>query len=81
VVVTGIVWSTWTASAAAGRGIAQVNPCQPTCAARSAQPYPVQAALSDPVASANGPHFRQLTLVWSNGRPFGHPSDSYALPA
>ena len=79
VVVTDISWTTWTASAASGTASAQVDGCQPTCAAQSAVPYPATVALSDPVSSARGPRFSRLTLTWSGKGPFGHPSDAYAL--
>ncbi|MFY9931885.1 MAG: hypothetical protein WAK82_28160, partial [Streptosporangiaceae bacterium] len=55
--VTGITWSSWTATGASGSGRADVALCLPSCVGTPASLVPTTITLSDPV---NG-HFTQLT--------------------
>ncbi len=55
--VTGLTWSSWTATGASGSGRADVALCLPSCVGTPASLVPTTITLSDPV---NG-HFTQLT--------------------
>jgi hypothetical protein len=80
VVVTEIQWSTWTTTEAVGDSVVQVDPCKPSCAAQSAQPFDAQVTLADPVMTSQGSRFSKLTLTWKGTKPFGNAADSYSLP-
>jgi len=56
-VVTGITWSSWTATGATGTGTSDIDSCVPSCAAASPNPVTTTITLSDPV---NG-RFTQMT--------------------
>ncbi len=56
-VVTGITWSSWTATGATGTGMSDIDSCTPSCAAASPDNVSTTITLSDPV---NG-HFTQMT--------------------
>ena len=56
-VVTGIVWTSWTASGATGYGHSDVDICLPACVQTPASVVQATIVMSDPV---NG-HFTQLT--------------------
>jgi eukaryotic-like serine/threonine-protein kinase len=56
-VVTGITWSSWTATGAAGTGTSDIDSCVPSCAAASPDDVTATITLSDPV---NG-RFTQMT--------------------
>ncbi len=56
-VVTGITWSSWTATGATGTGTSDIDSCVPSCAAASPDNVSTTVTLSDPV---NG-HFTQMT--------------------
>jgi hypothetical protein len=48
-VVTGLTWSSWTATAATGTGTSDIDSCVPSCAAASPDPVSTTITLSDPV--------------------------------
>jgi len=56
-VVTGITWSSWTATGATGTGTSDIDNCVPSCAAASPNYVTATITLSDPV---NG-RFTQMT--------------------
>jgi serine/threonine protein kinase len=56
-VVTGIAWSTWTASGATGSGRSDIALCLPVCVQAPANVVPTTIVLSDPVHG----RFTQLT--------------------
>jgi len=56
-VVTGIAWSSWTATGATGTGTSDIDSCVPSCAAASPNNVTTTITLSDPV---NG-RFTQMT--------------------
>jgi serine/threonine protein kinase len=56
-VVTGITWSSWTATGATGTGTSDIDSCVPSCAAASPDNVSTTITLSAPV---NG-HFTQMT--------------------
>jgi hypothetical protein len=56
-VVTGISWSSWTATGATGTGTSDIDTCVPSCAAASPDNVTTTITLSDPV---NG-RFTQMT--------------------
>jgi len=56
-VVTGMTWSSWTATSATGTGTSDIDSCVPSCAAASPNPVTTTVTLSDPV---NG-HFTQMS--------------------
>jgi serine/threonine protein kinase len=48
-VVTGIQWSSWTATGASGQGTSDIDSCNPNCAQASPSLVPTTVALSAPV--------------------------------
>lgn len=56
-VVTGLTWSSWTATGATGTGTSDIDSCVPSCAAASPDNVSTTITLSDPV---NG-QFTQMT--------------------
>ena len=56
-VVTGITWSSWTATSATGTGTSDIDNCVPSCAAASPNPVTTTVTLSDPVDG----HFTQMS--------------------
>jgi serine/threonine protein kinase len=48
-VVTGLTWSSWTASGATGTGTSDIDSCVPSCAAASPDNVSTTITLSDPV--------------------------------
>ena len=56
-VVTGMTWSSWTATGATGTGTSDIDSCVPSCAAASPNPVTTTVTLSDPV----GGHFTQMS--------------------
>jgi hypothetical protein len=80
VIATDIHWAQWTPTEGTGSSVVQVNPCRPTCAAVSAQPYDAKIVLSNPVLTPQGPHFSKLTIEWRGARPPADVKDSYSLP-
>lgn len=73
VVVTGLEWSSWGPSTAAGSGTVHMTV--------GGQPVSGQAglALSDVVTASTGPQFTVLTVTWSGRSPDGHATDTYHL--
>jgi serine/threonine protein kinase len=69
-VVTGIAWSSWTATSATGIGTSDIDNCVPSCAAASPNPVTTTVTLSNPVDG----HFTQMTET-RNGS-----TTSYAYP-
>lgn len=47
-VVTGIIWSSWTATQAVGQGTSDIQSCIPNCAQGSDAPVPATITLSNP---------------------------------
>ncbi len=56
-VVTGITWSSWTATSATGTGTSDIDNCVPSCAAASPNPVTTTVTLSNPVDG----HFTQMS--------------------
>jgi len=56
-VVTGLTWTSWTATGATGTGTSDIDSCVPSCAAASPDNVSTTITLSDPV---NG-QFTQMT--------------------
>jgi serine/threonine protein kinase len=56
-VVTGITWSSWTATSATGTGTSDIDNCVPSCAAASPNPVTATVTLSNPVDG----HFTQMS--------------------
>ena len=56
-VVTGMTWSSWTATSATGTGTSDIDSCVPSCAAASPNPVTTTVTLSDPVDG----HFTQMS--------------------
>lgn len=56
-VVTGLTWSSWTATGATGTGTSDIDSCVPSCAAASPNNVSTTVTLSDPVSG----HFTQMT--------------------
>jgi hypothetical protein len=48
-IVTGLRWSSWTASSAAGEGTSNIQNCVPDCALGTETPVPTSITLLDPV--------------------------------
>ncbi len=56
-IVTGIAWSSWTASSAFGQGTSNIQGCVPNCAQGTETPVSTTIALTDP----RDGHFTQIT--------------------
>jgi len=66
--LTGITWSSWTATGAKGSGTLNVNNCTPNCAGGTVNSSPTSVTLSDPVQSTTqGLVFATLTYTLPNG--------------
>ena len=66
--VSGITWSSWTATSAQGHGTLYVNDCTPDCAGGTFQTSPTSVTLSDPVPSrTQGLIFVMVTWITSSG--------------
>jgi serine/threonine protein kinase len=61
-IVTGITWSSWTATRAVGAGTSDIDTCIPSCAAAPTDLVPTMLVLSQPV---NG-HFTVISEVRNN---------------
>jgi hypothetical protein len=64
-------WAMWSAAAAKGHGVEQVNDCDPYCAAGKFHSYPVSVTLDEVESS----HFTRLRLHYSGARPPRTPQD------
>jgi hypothetical protein len=71
-IVTGVAWSSWTASEAAGTGTVHLG-------SSSAPGRPAKLTLSDAVATPQGPQFSVLTATWTGPSPDGKPSETFRL--
>ena len=77
--VEKMAWTSWTASAAGGRGTFWEKLCQPNCADGKTGYYPVTVALSAVKTSPQGRWFRTLTVTWVGTRPPASTPDRYEL--
>ena len=73
VMVTGLEWTSWGPSTAAGSGTVHM-----TVGGRTASGQ-ADLALSDVVTGSSGPQFTVLTVTWSGRSPDGHATDTYHL--
>lgn len=72
--MSGIAWTSWTASSAQGNGTWEYDDCNPSCAQGISTPYPATVKLTSPA----GGQFTQLTEIQSG--PHGQTS-TYTLPS
>lgn len=73
-IVSGIVWSSWTANSAAGQGVWGYDDCNPNCAQGHVTSYPTTVKLS-------GVSVGQFTqLVETQTGPYAH-TLTYTLPS
>jgi hypothetical protein len=71
-VVRNITWSSYTDKSAAGTGTANVNACDPTCAAGRFQEFPAKVGLSGPTeCGKDTTQFERLVLTYTGARPPG----------
>jgi hypothetical protein len=78
--VENMTWTSWTTSAAAGRGTLWEKLCKPNCATGRIGTYPVAVTLSAVKTSSRGPWFSRLTVTWEAGRPPGQTPVSFLTP-
>ncbi len=71
--VTGVKWTSWGASGAAGSGTVNLHGSGLQGSA------PATLALSDVVQTGNGPQFSLLQVTWTGQSPDGHPTDQFKL--
>jgi hypothetical protein len=69
--VTGLHWSSWTATSAVGTGIWQQNDCKPYCAKGRFHDFPVQLRLDDPMPGQGTMIFGNATAIFSGAAPDG----------
>ena len=67
-VVTEIIWKTWTKSGASGNGIYSENLCEPDCADGSRVEVPVNVKLSEPFEYKGRNVLRRLEITAETGR-------------
>lgn len=68
-VLTHLNWSSWTDTEASGRGVLELNNCEPSCAAGTFSPSTATVTLSDPMASrTQGEVFSLLAVSADDGR-------------
>ncbi|WP_320777373.1 hypothetical protein [Streptomyces sp. CRN 30] len=75
-------WGRWDADTAVGRGVNQVNDCDPYCAAGTFRSYPVTVRLEAPTGGhgSGERHFTRISVTYTDGRPDGSPRTvSYPL--
>jgi hypothetical protein len=77
--VQDMLWTSWTAKAAAGTGLLWEKLCVPDCAAGKMGYYPVDVTLSAVRASAKGQWFSELTVSWEGSRPPNQTPDTFTL--
>jgi hypothetical protein len=71
-VVQGITWKSYGDKSAAGEGTANVNTCDPNCAAGKFQKFPASVALSGPKdCGDNVTQFTSLVLTYTGAAPPG----------
>lgn len=72
--VKGIKWSSWGKQTAAGIGTAEVNDCDPNCAAGETKSYPdAEVELSRPESCKSKRQYTRLELTYGEDRPKGAP--------
>jgi hypothetical protein len=72
--VRGITWSSWTTTAARGRGTALVNDCKPNCASGTFKSYPVRLRAFRPRETGGcvpNSLFTRLGWRFPKGKPAG----------
>ena len=67
---TAVKWTSWTGSGAAGSGEVHLP---------GKAPAPARLALSEVVATSNGPQFSRLEADWIGSSPDGRPVDYFML--
>ena len=77
--VENMAWTSWTASAATGRGMFWEKLCKPDCADGKIGTYPVAVKLSALKTSSQGPGFSRLTVTWEGIRQPSATPDSFLL--
>jgi hypothetical protein len=72
-VLTGLKWSYWRRSSAAGAGSAKINDCKPSCAEGHFHKYPVSVRLSSAhfCRNAGQTQFRRMRLTFTRKVPPG----------
>jgi hypothetical protein len=70
---TGVAWSSWTTSAAAGKGDVHLTTMGHQVTA------PANLQLSDVRFGTSGPQFTLLRVTWTGPSPDGRPSDTFNL--
>jgi len=66
--ISGLTWSSWTATGARGNGTLNVNNCMPDCAGGTVNSSPTSVTLSDPVQSmTQGLVFATVTYTLPDG--------------
>lgn len=70
---TGVKWSSWTASGAAGSGTVNLS------GSAGHGSGPADLKLGKVVPTGNGPQFSQLDVTWTGPSPDGHPTDRFSL--
>jgi hypothetical protein len=78
--VENMAWTSWTTSAATGKGTLWEKLCKPDCADGQIGTYPVAVTLSAVKISAHGPWFSRLTVTWEATRPPNQAPDSFLTP-
>lgn len=74
IMVTGIEWTTWASSGAAGAGTVHM-----TVGGRQESGQADLALSKVEETGSGGPRFSLLTVTWIGRSPDGHPSDTYQL--
>jgi hypothetical protein len=71
-VLKGISWKSYGSDTARGSATANVNACDPNCAAGKLQPFPATVKLSQPKDCRKGVRqFTHLVLTYTGARPQG----------
>ncbi|HEY6315273.1 MAG TPA: hypothetical protein VIY52_31330 [Streptosporangiaceae bacterium] len=78
--VENMTWTSWTTSAAAGKGTLWEKLCKPDCADGQIGTYPVAVTLSAVKTSSQGRWFSRLTVTWEATRPPNQTPDSFLTP-
>lgn len=79
--VENMVWTSWTTTAATGRGTLWEKLCKPSCAAGTIGTYAVAITLSKARTSTSGPWFSLMKITWEGRQPPNTtPFNSLPLP-
>jgi hypothetical protein len=78
--VENMTWTSWTTSAATGKGTLWEKLCKPDCADGQIGTYPVAVTLSAAKTSPQGQWFSRLTVTWEATRPPNQTPDSFLTP-